>query len=342
MMTGANATRDFGELYAAMQTNVAARVADGWRKPISSGTGFHCVYDRRFASGDWTFRQLQGGLWLITVDMVAERRLFRKHSFGQKLVITAVLDGDVAMHGSHGVEGPLSGGFCTIYGLNHGEYFETVYESGQRLRWVTIILDQHSLFDTIGLPAHSGPEAIRQFSTGDASPPYLHVALSPSACFVATQILECRMAPKLRNVYLQTKALEFVYTLFEDLDTRKALASAAEATSNSDQQKITLAVQQLKRSIDEPPTVAELAAAVGLSRRKLQQGFRQSFGASVGDVRDGLRAERALDLVRNSSKSMLDIALETGYEHSPSFTRAFKAAFGISPKDMRRMARHGE
>lgn len=340
-MTGANATRDFGELYAAMQTNVATRITDGWRKPITGGTGFQCVYDRKFARGDWAFRQLQGGLWLITVDMVAERQLFRKHSFGQKLVVTAVLDGDVAMHGSHGVEGPLSGGFCTVYGLDHGDFFETVYESGQRLRWITIILDQHSIFETVGLPAHSGPQAIRQFSTGDATSPYLHVALSPSACLIATQILECQIAPKLRNLYLQAKALEFIYTLFENLDTQEVLASAAAPTSHADQRKITLAVQRLKRSIDEPPTVAELASTVGLSRRKLQQGFQRSFGASVGDVRDGLRAERALELVRNTSKSMLDIALETGYEHSPSFTRAFKAAFGVSPRDMRSMARRG-
>lgn len=338
MTIGAKATRDFDELYAAMQANMAVRVADGWRKPINDGAGFRCVYDRKFAKGDWSFRQLQGGLWLLTVDMVAERKLFRKHSFGQKLVITAVLDGAVAMHGSHGVEGPLSDGFCTVYGLDHGDFFETVYESGQCLRWITIVLDQYTLFDTIGLPACAGPDVIRQFSAGHLTSPYLHVALPPSAYFIATQILECRIAPQFQNAYLRAKALEFIYILFQDLDGRQALASSDRAN----QQKIALAMQHLKGSIGEPPTVVDLAGAVGLSRGKLQQGFRQSFGASVGEVRDGLRAERALDLVRNTSKSMLEIALETGYEHSPSFTRAFKAAFGVSPKEMRRIAQSGQ
>lgn len=339
-MTGAKATRDFSELYAAMQANVAVRVADGWREPIPNGTGFHCVYDRKFAKGDWSFQQLQRGLWLITVDMVAERKLFRKHSFGRKLVITAVLNGGVAMHGSHGVDGQLSDGFCTVYGLDHGDCFETVYESGQCLRWMTIILDQCALFETIGLPVSAGPSVIRQFSAGDVLTPYLHTTLSPSAYFITTQILDCRIAPALRSGYLRAKALEFIYVLFQDLDAQSALTATSAPVSEADRQKITLAMQHLKASLDDPPTIAELATAVGLSRQKLQQGFREAYGTSVGSVRDALRAERALELVCNTSKSMLEIALETGYEHSPSFTRAFKVAYGISPREMRRMGKY--
>jgi transcriptional regulator GlxA family with amidase domain len=42
-------------------------------------------------------------------------------------------------------------------------------------------------------------------------------------------------------------------------------------------------------------------------------------------------------LVRNSTVPIIDVPLETGYEHPASFTRAFK---GVSPMRMRRMAQN--
>jgi transcriptional regulator GlxA family with amidase domain len=48
--------------------------------------------------------------------------------------------------------------------------------------------------------------------------------------------------------------------------------------------------------------------------------------------------ESALHLVRTTMLSMIEIGLEAGYEHPASFTRAFKAAFGVSPARMRRVS----
>jgi transcriptional regulator GlxA family with amidase domain len=39
--------------------------------------------------------------------------------------------------------------------------------------------------------------------------------------------------------------------------------------------------------------------------------------------------ELALDLIRDSTMTMIEIALETGYHHPASFTKASKSAFGI-------------
>ena len=54
-------------------------------------------------------------------------------------------------------------------------------------------------------------------------------------------------------------------------------------------------------------------------------------------MRDKIRMEHALNLVRGSALSITQIALETGYEHHSSFTRAFKTAFGMCPAQMRRL-----
>ena len=57
---------------------------------------------------------------------------------------------------------------------------------------------------------------------------------------------------------------------------------------------------------------------------------------------DKARMKHALHLVRSSDMSMIEIALETGYEHHASFTRAFRAAFGMTPVHTRRMAQQAK
>ena len=65
-------------------------------------------------------------------------------------------------------------------------------------------------------------------------------------------------------------------------------------------------------------------------------GFRLVYGDTVGQIRDRIRMEHALELLRSSRMSVVEIALESGYHSPASFTRAFKASFGISPGRMRR------
>lgn len=338
VIVGAHAHRDFDSLLSVLASKSAERLPDGWREPILDDAGYRCVYDKRFATGEWEFRQLQDGLWLITVDMVAQQPLFRRHSFGRKLVLTAVLNGGVEISGSQGLDGELSNGCCTVYGMDHGEGFETVYERGQSLRWVSIIIDRDLLFEATGLGPQDVPDAINQFVSGTARVPYRNIMLSPNAYYVATQLLECGMQAGYRRAYLSAKALEFVYLMLQEFGAAHSCDADRMTLSPKERAKVKRAMRYLKASLDEPPNIAELAYAVDMTRQKLQFGFRHLYGDTVGSVRDKLRAEHALELVKNSSKSMIEIALEIGYGHPPSFTRAFKAAFGVSPIQMRRMA----
>jgi transcriptional regulator GlxA family with amidase domain len=103
--------------------------------------------------------------------------------------------------------------------------------------------------------------------------------------------------------------------------------------------KLQKAMQLLRTSLQHPPSVDALARQVGLSRRRLQQGFRLIYGRTVCDIRDTLRMGLAHELVVDSTMPMIEIAMETGYEHPASFTRAFRAAFGSPPIAIRRSMR---
>lgn len=68
--------------------------------------------------------------------------------------------------------------------------------------------------------------------------------------------------------------------------------------------------------------------------------FHRVFTGLVGESVKGhirrLRLERAVHSLKGTGQSVLDIALDAGYETHESFTRAFRGMFGLSPSEARR------
>ncbi|MES2494743.1 MAG: AraC family transcriptional regulator [Pseudomonadota bacterium] len=85
-----------------------------------------------------------------------------------------------------------------------------------------------------------------------------------------------------------------------------------------------------------PPTIEEIARAVGLSATKLKSGFKALFGKSISQYANDLRMAHALELLRKSDIPILLVAEALGYEYQNSFTVAFRRHFQVLPKDYRR------
>jgi AraC-like DNA-binding protein len=103
--------------------------------------------------------------------------------------------------------------------------------------------------------------------------------------------------------------------------------------------KLDLAHQHILSHIDDPAlSPDELACALHVSRRKLYQLFQErqiTPSRFIRDVRLDAVAQ-ALRSTRNARRSILEIALDYGFSDSASFSRTFKAAFGLSPIAWRR------
>lgn len=103
--------------------------------------------------------------------------------------------------------------------------------------------------------------------------------------------------------------------------------------------KLDLAHKHVLSHIDDPAlSPDELACALHVSRRKLYQLFKErqiTPSRFIRDVRLDAVAQ-ALRSTRNARRNILEIALDYGFSDSASFSRAFKAAFGLSPRAWRR------
>ncbi|MBN8884951.1 MAG: helix-turn-helix transcriptional regulator [Rudaea sp.] len=315
----------------------SVRMADGWRMPICGGLGFRYEYDSSVANGGWEFYRLHNGICIALVRMTTQRRIVRRHNTAGYLALSAVLDGNVLLTDDLSVEGELADGYCTIYGSDPGRHLETVYEPGAQLRWVTLYFERSLFFSLTGLAEADVPAELAEYIHGGSAYACHNVPLSELASLTAHQLISPPFAGPFLRFFMSAKALELGCYILSGLSQPDSELFGGRFEAE-DHRKMKQAMAMIRDNIDGQISVHELAETVGMSRHRLQLGFRMIYGDTVGRIRDKLRMELALDLIRDSNLSMIEIALETGYEHAASFTRAFKSAFGISPIQMRKVA----
>ncbi len=115
------------------------------------------------------------------------------------------------------------------------------------------------------------------------------------------------------------------------------LSTDACAVGNS---QIARALAHIAEHYPEPAlSVADVAAAVGLSRRQLERGFRQETGCTVHEHIIRRRMQEASRLLRTHPRAKVaDIAGLVGLDGAGTFFRTFRRFFGESPRVHRQNA----
>jgi transcriptional regulator GlxA family with amidase domain len=98
-------------------------------------------------------------------------------------------------------------------------------------------------------------------------------------------------------------------------------------------------IDRLRRgfgSTQSPRPVDAMARAACFSRRQFHRLMVQVLGETPGTHQRRLRLDRGAWLLLISSSTVLDVALETGFENHETFTRAFHTRFGVTPSVFRK------
>ena len=82
-------------------------------------------------------------------------------------------------------------------------------------------------------------------------------------------------------------------------------------------------------------TLANLADRFFMSYSYLSKSFHTSFHMPFQQYLLMLRMEHALELLKDPSLSIQQIAAGVGYENAFNFSRAFKSRYGVSPSHFR-------
>ena len=94
----------------------------------------------------------------------------------------------------------------------------------------------------------------------------------------------------------------------------------------------------MEEHLDEPLSISDLSRRACLSATTFKEGFRRLYGLPVHSWLQQRRMERAAELLRDSSLSVLGVAQSVGYSSASQFSAVFRRQYGMSPTVYRKMS----
>ena len=93
---------------------------------------------------------------------------------------------------------------------------------------------------------------------------------------------------------------------------------------------------RLLENMDRKITIDELSKQYHMNPTTLKAAFKAVYGTSLAAHIKEHRMEQAARLLRETDRSVAEIAQAVGYDSQSKFTAAFKAFFGALPREYRK------
>jgi AraC family transcriptional regulator len=100
--------------------------------------------------------------------------------------------------------------------------------------------------------------------------------------------------------------------------------------------KLRQITEWMAEHVAEDLNLDRLAAQAGLSKFHFHRLFKSATGVSPAHYQINLRINLARQLLRETKKSVMDVALDVGYTNPSHFAHLFRKETGLSPSDYRR------
>jgi AraC-like DNA-binding protein len=101
------------------------------------------------------------------------------------------------------------------------------------------------------------------------------------------------------------------------------------------------AIAHVRDKFSEGIRMEELARLAGLSQRQLQRKFQGFFGVSPHSFILKTRLLSACQRLRETDRSLAEIADECGFADQSAFSRHFRAQIGLTPREYRGSTQRG-
>lgn len=142
-----------------------------------------------------------------------------------------------------------------------------------------------------------------------------------------------RLPPGERKRWCVWKSVELLYLLSTP---GRAEADTAPALEREVARALADTRRYMEEHLDEPLTISTLSRRSCLSATTFKAGFRRLYGLPVHAWLRQRRMERAAELLRDSSLSVLGVAQSVGYSSASQFTAAFRRHYGVTPAQYRK------
>ncbi len=160
---------------------------------------------------------------------------------------------------------------------------------------------------------------------------YKQHPVTPSLSIILSQLWNEQLHPSVRALYCKGKIYELLSLYFNRTPETQA-EQCPFLVDEENVQRIRQAKEIIIERMAEPPSLADLAAEVGISLKKLKEGFKQIYGDSVYSFLFDYKMEVARKLLETGKYNVNEVGLKVGYSTSSHFIAAFKKKYNTTPK----------
>ena len=160
---------------------------------------------------------------------------------------------------------------------------------------------------------------------------YSQEVVSPAIAVVLSQLMSYNLHPFMKELYLKGKVYELISLYFnkaQDADLEQCPFLADE----DNVRRIKMAKEIIIARMSEPPTLSELSEEIGLSLKKLKEGFKQIYGDSVFGFLFDYKMDYARKMLETGKHNVNEVGLKVGYSTASHFIASFKKKYGTTPK----------
>ncbi len=149
-------------------------------------------------------------------------------------------------------------------------------------------------------------------------------------CFACAEMLSARTPGRSRRVADLTRLIASFL-----VEKYTAVAEKPDFRGGLPVRQLHKVEDYLSEHLAEEISVGELSELVALSPFHFCRVFKQTTGMSPLQFVTRERITRAQQLIREASRSLIEIALEVGYTSPSHFARVFRRVAGLTPTDFR-------
>ncbi|WP_254051960.1 helix-turn-helix domain-containing protein [Capnocytophaga canimorsus] len=132
-------------------------------------------------------------------------------------------------------------------------------------------------------------------------------------------------------LHLHGKAIELLTIFLEKLEKRSEVKSLSNLNLN-DVEAVFRVRRQILQSLNNVPSIPELAREAAMSSSKLQKCFKQVIGKAIAEYALSEKMEWAKRLLSTRLYSVSEVGYKVGYANLSHFTEAFRKYHRIKPK----------
>ncbi len=122
---------------------------------------------------------------------------------------------------------------------------------------------------------------------------------------------------------------------------QKSGSLAEQSKESESDRRIEKTIRYIEENYSEKLSLDEIAVCASYSPAYMSNFFKKQTGYALFEYINEVRIQKACDILRNTDRTVLEVAYEVGFNSISLFNRTFKKLRGTTPRDFRKQKPEG-